>query len=287
VAPTEEAGMIIDVHTHIFPRRIRRDREAYFGAEPDFELLYRSPKSRLIGAAELLDRMDADGVDKAVVFGFPWLVSDTFKAHNDYILEAVQRFPDRLIGLGCFDAASPEAEFETERCLSAGLAGIGELAFYRSGIDADARDRLVPVMACCRARQAPVMIHTNEPVGHSYAGKTPNTLAQIEALLSRFPDNRIILAHWGAGLFFYSLMKKGVRETLRNAYFDTAASPYLYAPDIYPLAVKLIGVGKILFGSDYPLLAPARYFNELRNCGLNQNEIDAICGQNAARLFGL
>jgi len=131
------------------------------------------------------------------------------------------------------------------------------------------------------------MIHTNEPVGHSYAGKTPNTLAQIEALLSRFSDNRIILAHWGAGLFFYSLMKKGVRETLRNAYFDTAASPYLYAPDIYPLAVKLIGVGKILFGSDYPLLAPARYFNELRNCGLNQNEIDAICGRNAAELFGL
>ena len=277
--------MIIDVHTHIFPRRIRQRREAYFDAEPEFELLYRSPKSRLIGVAALIEQMDADGVDKAVVFGFPWRAADTFEAHNDYILEAARRYPDRLVGLGCFDAASPEAAAEARRCLAAGLSGIGELAFYRSGIDEAARDGLEGLMECCRDRDAPVMIHTNEPVGHSYPGKTPNTLAQIEAVLRRFPANKIILAHWGAGLFFYSLMKKGVRELLQNAYFDTAASPYLYHGDIYPLAVKLIGADRILFGSDYPLLAPVRYLDEIRDCGLNPSQIDAICGRNAANLF--
>lgn len=279
--------MIVDTHTHIFPLQIRQNRAACFGAEPAFELLYRSPKSRLIGAAELLERMDADEVDKAVVFGFPWQSADIFKAHNDYILEAVQRYPNRLVGLGCFDAASPEAAVETERCLAGGLSGIGELAFYRSGIDAAALDQLEPIMACCRQRRVPVMIHTNEPVGHPYPGKTANTLAQIEALLHRFSENTIILAHWGAGLFFYSLMKKGLRDLFQNTYFDTAASPYLYRYDIYPLAVRLIGVEKILFGSDYPLLAPSRYFKEIRNCGLNPDQIDAICGQNAAILFEL
>ena len=279
--------MIVDVHTHIFPRVVRESREAYFGSETAFEMLYRSDKSRLIGGAELVDRMDADGVNKAVVFGFPWQSADTYRAHNDYIIETVQRFPDRLIGLGCFDSASPGAAEEAERCLAGGLGGIGELAFYRSGIDASARDQLDPIMERCRAWQVPVMIHTNEPVGHLYPGKTPNTLAQIEALLSRFPNNKIILAHWGAGLFFYGLMKKGLQGLLKNAYFDTAASPFLYRREIYPLAVKLIGPEKILFGSDYPLLAPARYFKEIRNCGLNQTEIDAICGQNAAALFAI
>jgi predicted TIM-barrel fold metal-dependent hydrolase len=279
--------MIIDVHTHIFPRRIRQDRDAYFAGEPAFEALYRSPKSRLIGAAGLIEAMDSEGVDRAVVFGFPWQHPDTFKAHNDYIIAAVQAHKDRLIGLGCFDCTHPAAAAEAERCLKAGLAGIGELAFYRSGIDAAALKALQPVLEICRAFRVPVMIHTNEPVGHRYPGKTANTLAQIEALLKRFPRNTFILAHWGAGLFFYSLMKKGVREVLQNVYFDTAASPYLYEPDIYRLAAGLIGADKILFGSDFPLLAPARYFAEMRHSGLKPDAIAAICGGNAASLFGM
>jgi heme exporter protein D len=42
--------MIIDVHTHIFPDEIRKNRGKYFSDEPAFKKLYQSPKSRLIGA---------------------------------------------------------------------------------------------------------------------------------------------------------------------------------------------------------------------------------------------
>lgn len=286
-AANRQVGMIVDVHTHIFPEAVRRNRERHFPGEPAFELLYRSAKSRLVGVAELLETMDAEGVDRAVVFGFPWQHPDAFRAHNDYVISAVEGHPDRLIGLGCFDCAHPAAAAEAERCLSAGLAGVGELAFYRSGIDGAALESLEPVLKVCRAFRVPVMIHTNEPVGHPYPGKTANTLAQIQALLQRFPQNTFILAHWGAGLFFYSLMKKGVREVLQNVYFDTAASPYLYDPDVFPLAVRLVGAEKILFGSDYPLLAPGRYFAEMNSSGLNREAIAAICGLNAARLFGI
>ncbi|MBW2681580.1 MAG: amidohydrolase, partial [Deltaproteobacteria bacterium] len=38
---------------------------------------------------------------------------------------------------------------------------------------------------------------------------------------------------------------------------------------------------------DFPLIKPARYFKELEKTGLPQDEIDAICGQNAARLLKL
>jgi hypothetical protein len=129
------------------------------------------------------------------------------------------------------------------------------------------------------------MIHANEPVGHMYHGKTPMTLAQIYRLIKRFPDTKIVLAHWGGGLFFYCLMKRDVKETLANVFFDTAASPYLYDPEIYQIAARLIGIDKILLGSDYPLLPPTRYVDEMSETGLTKLQIDKICGGNAKALL--
>jgi predicted TIM-barrel fold metal-dependent hydrolase len=205
--------------------------------------------------------------------------------HNDCIMEAVQKHSGRLIGFGCFDPSSSEAPKEAERCLDGGLAGIGELGFYRSGIGDDALDRLAPVMDICRERRRPVLVHTNEPVGHNYPGKTPNTLTQIYRMIERFLENTIVLAHWGGGLFFFNLLKKEVRERLRNVYFDTAASPFLYDPAIYRIAIELVGVEKILFGSDYPLIQPKRYFQELDSLQLSAEQRAWICGLNAERLL--
>ncbi len=277
--------MIIDIHTHIFPPAIRRERETYFEGEAAFKLLYESPRARMAGADQLVAAMDEQGVDVSVVFGFPWKNPDTCRMHNDYVIEAVRRFPDRLVGLACLDAGMPGAEGEVARCLAAGLSGMGELAFYRSGIDDQCLRQLEPLMAICRRQRALVLVHTNEPVGHQYPGKTPNTLAQLYRLVRAFPDNPMVLAHWGGGLFFYNLLKKEVKERLRNVWFDTAASPYLYDPAVYRLAVEIIGADRILFGSDYPLLPPRRYFNELRTSGLAPEAQAAIRGDSAARLL--
>jgi len=279
--------MVIDFHTHIFPKAIRENREAYFASEPAFKLLYSLSGSKLVGAQEIVAAMDRQGVDKSVIFGFPWKKSQTFIKHNDYILEAVARYPQRLIGLCCLDPFSRDAVTEALRCLEGGLSGIGELAFYQSGIDESTLDKLAPLMQICRDKDLPVLIHTNEPVGHTYPGKTPNTLRQIYDLIKKFPENNIVLAHWGGGIFFFALLKKEVKESLGNVYFDTAASPFLYAPEIYRYAKEIVGLDKILFGSDFPLIAPARYFKELDMSGLSKAEIESICGLNAAQLFKL
>ncbi len=280
--------MIIDFHTHIFPKQIRTRSETCFSDEPAFLKLYQSPKSRLVGSAEMLAAMDDNRVDKSVIFGFPWKDASRFKRHNDYISEVVSRYPHRFIGLGCFDPLSDGAAEETLRCLEqGGLSGIGELAFYQGGINDSSLARLEPVMEICRAQEVPVLMHTNEPIGHAYPGKTPNTLAQIYQLIGTFPQNKIILAHWGGGLFFFSLLKKEVKQRLNQVYFDTAASPYLYDPAVYRLAIELVGLGKILFGSDFPLLPPARYFDEMKAAGLSKDEMQQICGLNAAKLFNL
>ena len=279
--------MIIDFHTHIFPEEIREDREKYFPYEPAFKLLYSSPESKLAGAKEIVDSMDIEGVDKSVVFGFPWRSSDLSKRHNDYILEAVDRFPERLAGFCCIDPFNKDAVPEVVRCLEAGLSGIGEIAFYQSGIDEASQEKLKPLMEICEDKNLPVLIHTNEPVGHYYPGKTPNTLEQIYRLVRKFSNNKIVLAHWGGGMFFFNLLKKEVGEYLKNVYFDTAASPFLYYPQIYQIAIQIIGKNKILFGSDFPLLKPSKYFKEFEKAGLSKDEIESICGNNAAGLLKL
>ena len=60
IRPKQSIGhpMIIDIHTHIFPKAVRDRRESFFDGEPPFETLYGSPKSRLISADELVAKMD-------------------------------------------------------------------------------------------------------------------------------------------------------------------------------------------------------------------------------------
>jgi len=279
--------MIIDFHTHLFPPELRADRSRFFEGEPAFKTIYASSKAQLAGIEDLLAHMDREGIDKSVIFGFPWERSDNFKRHNDYILEAVGRYPDRLIGFACFSPLSPKGAREAERCISSGLKGVGELAVYGGGINRSVIEALRDVMAVCEKLDVPVLVHTNEPVGHQYPGKAPMTLKQIYDLVKEFTENRIILAHWGGGLFFYGLMKKEVREVLEHVWFDTAASPFLYRPDVYKIAGGTMGYEKILFGTDFPLLPAGRYLMEMDSAGISEEHRKKILGENAQILLGI
>jgi uncharacterized protein len=279
--------VIIDFHTHLFPKSMRDNREKYFEGEPAFKMLYAWEKAKLIGGLEMVQVMDEEQVDVSVAFGFPWKNPEYSKIHNDYIMDVVARYPERIKGLCCLDTCRESAAAEVIRCIKGGLSGVGELAFYETGIVCEARDSLAPIMTICREKDLPVMIHTNEPVGHMYPGKSENTLAQIYDIIKRFPDNKIVLAHWGGGVFFYALLKKEVKEALKNVWLDTAASPFLYEPAIYRHAMGIIGVEKILFGTDFPLIRPSRYFNEFETAGLTQEEKNAICGENAREVIAI
>ncbi len=279
--------MIIDFHTHIFPSFFRDQRARFFQEEPAFEGLYRSPKSRLVGREELLQNMDKEGIHRSVIFGFPWEKNEYFRRHNDYVIESVERHSDRLIGFCCFSPLSSDGPREAERCLEAGLSGVGELAIYHSEISWEEVGSFKDILQICSQFDMPLLLHTNEPVGHQYPGKMPMDLSQLYNFLQAYPSNRIVLAHWGGGLFFYALMKKEVRGVLNNVWFDTAASPYLYTPDIYSVAREILGYEKILFGSDYPLLNPGRYFEEMGSSDLSAESFRMIAGENAARLLGI
>jgi len=235
---------------------------------------------------DLIANMDEEGIHKSVIFGFPWKTADNFRRHNDYIIESVQAEPNRLLGLCCFDPRSREAPNEADRCLKLGLLGVGELAIYDTGFSREIIAALKEIMEICSMNDVPILIHTNEPVGHGYPGKQPLFLGQIYDLIKAYPSNRIVLAHWGGGLLFYGLMKNEVRSLFKNVWFDTAASPFLYSNDIYSVSEQIVGSEKIIFGSDYPLIKPSRYFNEMETSGLSTQTLVKIKGINAARLLG-
>ena len=129
-----------------------------------------------------------------------------------------------------------------------------------------------------------LLTHSSEPVGHLYTGKGFTTPDKIWRFLNMFPDSNVVLAHWGGGLPFYSLMPE-VSEAISNFYFDTAASPYLYSKSIFDIANQLIGPERILFGSDYPLISQSRIINQIKDSRLLAEEQQKIFSDNAIRLL--
>jgi predicted TIM-barrel fold metal-dependent hydrolase len=232
---------------------------------------------------QLLRHLDSARIERAWVVGFSWRQEANAKAHNDYLRDMAQTFPDRLRWLAGMWPAAPWALAEAKRVMLNGSHGLGELAFYDRDL------RLPPLNRLCRLCQeydAPLMLHVNEPVGENYPGKAPMGLSRTYEFLRMNPRGKIILAHLGGGIFFYKLLKSAqARKVMDNVWLDLAASPYLYQPQALRLAVQLMGAEKILLGSDYPLLTLARTQGLLSQAGLSPEDFAMVSGQAANTLI--
>ena len=277
--------MLLDAHTHAFPEEVCRHREDFFADEPAFRVLYSDPKSRLVTPEELVQMLAEEEVEAAMVSGFPWRQERLWRRQHEVILEAMQRWPRKIIGLCNVNPLDRSAAREVERCLAAGFRGVGELAWYVDDPGDDLEYYLAPLAELSQHYQVPLLLHMNDPVGPAYPGKAAIRLDAVYRLIQKFPEATWILAHWGGGLPFYGLLKKEAPEVFRRVYFDTAASPYLYRPAIYRLAAEMVGPEKILFGSDFPLLPPKRYLKEMAEADLPGDWQEMILGQNLARLL--
>jgi len=123
-------------------------------------------------------------------------------------------------------------------------------------------------------------------VGHMYPGKGHTTPDKVYRFIQNFPDNVIICAHWGGGLPFYALMPE-LFDSLSQVYFDTAASPFLYDVKVFRTVSSIVGLGRIMAASDYPLMPFERVRKQVEASGLSEVDRAALLGGNAARLFGL
>jgi predicted TIM-barrel fold metal-dependent hydrolase len=278
--------MIIDSHTHIFPGEVRKDREAFCKKDEGFSFIYKSPKAKMVGVEDLIASMDESGIDRSVICGFPWNQPDLCSLHNQYLLESASRYPNRLIVFVTLLFSNLDwSGKELSRAIEGGAKGVGEIAFYRDEMTSQDIHSIRPILTQMEKQGIPLLLHTNETLGHSYPGKGRTPLDRFYELILSFPTLPIILGHWGGGLPFYELMPE-VAKRLVNVYYDTAASPFLYSKKIYAIAREIVGVEKILFGTDFPLISPRRYFKELEESGLSRQDQEKILGLNFSKRFG-
>ena len=239
------------------------------------------------GVEALIACMGESGVARSLICGFPWEQRDLCRHHNEYLLESASRFSDRLIAFVTLPVRDPDWSCsELERALQAGAKGVGEVAFYEEEMTRGDVERMKPLLDLMIRKNVPLLLHTNETVGHAYPGKGRTEIARFYELALAAPGLPILLAHWGGGLPFYEMMPE-VAASLSSVYYDTAASPYLYSKGVYSIVSAMVGPGKIIFGSDFPLLPPRRYFQDIKESGLSQEDQEKILGLNLMRLLDL
>ena len=280
--------MIVDVHTHIFPPRMREQRERLAAADPGFAELYGDPRAKMATAEDLLASMKAASVDVSVAAGFWWRSAEFAEEHAAYLIESASASDGRILPFVPVDLATDGAKERIRAAADAGARGLGEVRPGNQPLDIAAANELLGWAS--EELALPLLLHSSEEVGHRYAGKgggyTPAALWSL--LVSGSSHAKVIAAHWGGGFPFYALMPE-VRALLDRGrlVFDTAASSLLYEPAVFARVLELAGEECVLWGSDFPLRGQAQDRAAVEAALPDASDRDAVLGANAAHLLNL
>ncbi len=289
---------VIDVHVHLYPAQAGREPTAWAAAHGEAHWAALCTRRRRAGAKgesaggrpvqgfptvdELLRAMDGAGVARAVLLGWYWENHATCVEQNRFYADCVRAHPGRLAAFATLHpAAGPAALDEVRRAAGEGLIGLGELSPHSQhfGVDDPVWRRTLNLAA---ELKLPVNLHVTDPASRKFPGRVETPLGDFVHLAREFPGTTFILAHWGGGLAWSPEF-----STLPNVWFDTAASPLLYGPEVWAQA----RTGRVLFGSDFPLIlypnnetepALGGLLDEARRAGASAE----VLGGNAAKLFG-
>ena len=233
---------------------------------------------------ELIQRMEENGVDHTVVFSMvnnAGLSVEDISRANDYIIEAVNKYPKLLTG---FCLTTPRhgdgALKEIRRCVDAGLKGIKLhphlLGFYP--VDGDLMD---PMMELAGTLSLPVLTHSD-------VNSKRCSPYQVARLAKKFPDITVIMAHWGMDSDYVHFAPQLLVDQ-KNLYLDTSDTPNL--PEFIFSKPSYEVPDQVLFGSDGPTLAVEVEIAKLRvaenRYGMDPDGKRKILGDNAARILGL
>ena len=237
------------------------------------------------GTAEsLINHMDRHGIVSSFVTGFAFRDQGLCRLMNDYVLDSASKFSGRIIPLAVVSPCARGAAEEILRCAERGAAGLGELFPDGQELDiSDAGQTWRMVGACMEAGMF-IMFHTAEQVGHHYSGKGRTGPAEAAAFCMNHPQARVVFAHFGGGLWAYESMPE-MKLALSNAYYDSAAWPWLYGHRVIE-GIFAAGAGdKILFGTDWPILEYPRFEKILARTSLTEEQRSLLLCKNALGLL--
>jgi len=321
--------MRIDCQSHVFPaeyaevlaRNLHPPRA--IPQEDGYIITYGDVQSfRLRQEVYEIDRkirdMDAAGIDVSILsvnmpgpeMLAPELRLEGAKVCNDFVAEAIRKYPDRFAGIACLPwQDAPAAVEEVDRAIDElGLRGI-ILYSHIGGMPVDS-PAFEPVYSHAEARGMPIVLHPTVPTwaeaikDHSMipmAGlMVDHSFAMLRLILSgileRYPRLQVVQPHAGGVLPYLwgrirnqtEVMGRGMENIsqLPNAYYQRV---YLDMVSPSPLALRFAydfaGPDRLLFGSDHPWVDIKIFLELIEAMEIPQADKDKILGLNAQRLF--
>lgn len=247
-----------------------RVRDDYFGGGFDFT----SPE-----LGELLEDMDANGVEKAIL---STQVGRT--AADSRAIRFAEARPDRfLLGVSGFDLLRP---MQTVRSLESFVASnpvayamVGP-SFWGDGMYLPTDPVYVPLYVKCCELELPLCMNTGIP-GPPLPAEPQNPI-HLDRVLYRFPELKLCMVH-GAEPWWEIAIRLLIKYP--NTRLMTSAWSPKYLPETLLHFMRTRGRSRVLFASDYPVLSFARTLKEAAVLDLPDDVREAWLYGNAEAFF--
>lgn len=228
-----------------------------------------------------LAALDVAKIDRALVSAW-WGPSGPLLS-NDEVAALTLAHPDRLIGVGSVDLRHPMAAVdEVRRCVEElGFRAIRMLPWLWELAPDDRR--YYPIYAACVTHSVPFCTqvgHTGPLRGSAYGRPIPH----IDNIALDFPELTIVCGHVG---YPWTDEMIALATKYPNVYIDTSAYKPSRLPAQFVEYMGKHGRKKVLFGSNWPMIAPEQCLAQLGLLGLDDDARELYLHINAERVFGL
>ena len=228
---------------------------------------------RDLSIAELIEAMDAAGVEKAII-------ATTAEKPSPHALSFPQAHPDRFALSAQLD---PRRGMKAVRALEAIARDqpvvLARITPFLYNLPPDDR-AYYPVYAKCIELDLPIAINTGLP-GPPLPGACQDPM-HLDEVCVFFPELKLVMAH-GADPWWQLAIRLMLKY--KNLHLMTSA----YAPKYFPPELlqymNTRGQDKIIFASDHPVLSMERCIAEAQALDLREGVLDKFLYTNAERLF--
>ncbi|MDN4473199.1 amidohydrolase family protein [Demequina zhanjiangensis] len=277
----------IDVHVHIevddhghtsLPPDLVEAASRYFrtdGPRPELEAIAGYYRERRMAAVVFT-------VDAETQLGHPTLDSAE-------IASQAADHADVLIPFGSVDPHRPDAVDRVHRLAQDhGVRGF-KLHPTVQGFD-PSDERWYPLYGAIQDAGVPALFHTGQTgIGAGLPGGRGLRLAWsnpmlLDGVAADFPDLDIVMAHPSVPWQDEAL---AVATHKHRTWIDLSGWGPKYFPEQLVRAANSYLKDRILFGTDYPLLTPDRWLDDITQTALKPERLPAILKGNAARLLRL
>ncbi|MBM3183507.1 MAG: amidohydrolase [Chloroflexi bacterium] len=202
---------------------------------------------------------------------------------NDEVAAHVKKYPKRFVGIASADLYKPmEGVRELRRCVrQLGFKGLRIVQWLWNLPPTDRR--YYPLYAECIELGIPVCLqvgHTG-PLCPSEPGRP---IPYIDEVALEFPELKIVGGHIG---YPWTVEMIAVATKHLNVYIDTSAYTAKRFPKELVDYMKTNGKKKVMFGTNYPMITPAKCLKDLNMLELDEETRKLFLYQNAQRVFEL